>query len=115
MEKRKIVFTVLEILQIEGLQLLSKEANGHKVFALRDMTGVNAENIESEIFASLGEIMDRLDMYHRDYIYSRDSEKNKYERFLEDRTVKETLLGLTVEVFDAEVEAIAKGEEPEND
>ena len=63
------VNTALAIISLEEFSLATKtNDNGDRVFVLYDFQGANLGNIENEEFYTLGAVLDRLDIYHRDYI-----------------------------------------------
>ena len=68
-----------------------------EVFKIKDLQAGNLGNIESEEFKNLAEIIERLDAYHNDYIYSQFEEGEPTEwdktakKFLENEYVAEVL------------------------
>ena len=74
-----------------------ENAEKEEVFKINDLQGGNLGNIESEEFKTLGDIIDRLDAYHNDYIYSAFEEDKPSEweitakKFLESNYVAEVL------------------------
>lgn len=59
---------MLNVYEFELMIDINKDMES--IFRLRDMQEANLGNIEQEEFYSLGDIIDRLDIYHNDYIYT---------------------------------------------
>lgn len=80
MENKNILITVgffnqlLEAYEFELYTKTNKE--NKKVFMLNDMQGGNLGGIEQEEFETLEDIMERLDIYHEDYIYRSLNKRN---------------------------------------
>lgn len=79
MTKKEAIKMCKEILEYEELSLevvtISPEdedscyfEKGEKVFRIIDDLCVNINNVEAERFGTLGGVMDRLDIYHKDYL-----------------------------------------------
>ena len=72
MENKNVLITVgffnqlLELYEFELYTKTNKE--NKKVFMLNDIQGGNLGGIEQEEFETLEDIMERLDIYHEDYI-----------------------------------------------
>ena len=69
--KEKIVKFFKEILNVYDFEIIidiNKDLD--KVFRLNDIQGGNLGGIEKETFFTLEDIIERLDLYHQDYVYN---------------------------------------------
>ena len=77
------------------------DSKSENLFKLNDMQGGNLGGIEQERFNSLGDILERMDVYHNDYIYrSLEEREDAHEEIAKDDwdlTAKRFLLSDTVE------------------
>jgi hypothetical protein len=55
----------LDLLDFYEFELISNEDN---TFSLKDLQGANLGDIEEDVFKDEWEVLDRLDIYHLDYI-----------------------------------------------
>ncbi len=69
-KKEIIIDFFKQILNVYEFELLiNKNENSNKIFKLRDMQGGNLGGIQQDEFSTLAEILERLEVYHQDYIY----------------------------------------------
>lgn len=80
MEKEKIIIDFFnQILELYEFEIyIEQKQNNEKVFKLNDLQGENLGNIEGDEFKTLADVIDRLDVYHNDYIY-RSLEERAWE------------------------------------
>ena len=69
--KKEIVIDFFrQILNVYEFELLiSKNNNSEDIFKLRDIQGGNLGEIEQDEFSTLAEVIERLEVYHQDYIF----------------------------------------------
>ena len=69
--KKEIVVDFLkQLLNVYEFELLiAKDDNSNDIFKLRDIQGGNLGEIEQDEFSKLAEVIERLEVYHQDYIY----------------------------------------------
>lgn len=76
LKQEKIVKFFKEMLNVYEFDLIiDTNENFKSVFKLKDLQGGNLGGIEQENFYTLQDIIDRLDVYHHDYIYKTLDEK----------------------------------------
>lgn len=80
--------TVREILDFEEMNLdVVEVADGDwttaLMFQLKDLQGGNLGDIESEYFENLANVIDRLDIYHNDYLYKPFEERKNAGEVIE--------------------------------
>lgn len=97
---------MLDVYEFELLIDINEDRES--VFKLKDMLKANLGNIEQEEFYSLGDIINRLDIYHNDYIYTpledRKFNKEKIKKDDWDMVAKEYLESETVEKILSEIQ-----------
>lgn len=106
------VRAVEEIVDMEDFGLFVDEDEGELCFALEDHQGANLGDIESDRFDSLGGVLDRMEIYHNDYLYEDYQERvcNKVEipqddwcrkaiLFLESGFCQDLLMDIDVETY----------------
>ena len=86
MNKEKIVRFFNQILNVYDFKIMIDINNdSEKVFRLIDIQKGNLGNIEQEEFSTLADIIDRLDIYHQDFIYTPlDNKQNNNEKIAKD-------------------------------
>lgn len=68
--KTIVVNFLKELLDVYEFELyVANNSKNEEVFMLNDMQGANLGGIEQEEFSTLGDIIERMDAYHNDYIY----------------------------------------------
>ena len=75
MQRVSKIFFVQLLRQYDFDIYIEKDENGKNIFKLKDLQGGNLGNIESEKFHNLADILNRLDIYHYDYIFQPLEEK----------------------------------------
>lgn len=105
-EKKKVIVSFFrQIMQVYDFEIMIDiNKNLENVFRLNDIQKGNLGGIEQEEFSTLADIIDRLDLYHQDYIYtplelkqSNDEKLSKDDwdlvakRYLENDTVAKVL------------------------
>lgn len=104
-KKIKIIEFFKQIMQVYDFEIMiDTNENMENVFRLNDIQKGNLGGIEQEEFSSLADIIDRLDSYHQDYIYtplelkqssdvklSKDDWDLVAKRYLENDTVAKVL------------------------
>lgn len=104
-KKEKIVKFFRQIMQVYDFEIMIDiNENLENVFKLNDIQKGNLGGIEQEEFSTLADIIDRLDSYHQDYIYTplglKESNNEKLpkedwdlvaKRYLENDTVAKVL------------------------
>lgn len=94
-----------QLLDVYEFELyVTNNSENEKVFMLNDMQGGNLGGIEQDTFLTLADVMERLDVYHNDYIYrSLEDRKNDNEiipkndwdltakRYIESKTINKIL------------------------
>lgn len=68
MQRVSKIFFVQLLRQYDFDIYIEKDKYGKNIFKLKDLQGGNLGNIESEEFHNLADIIDRLNVYHEDYI-----------------------------------------------
>lgn len=103
LKQEKIVKFFKEMLNVYEFDLIiDTNENFKSVFKLKDLQGGNLGGIEQENFYTLQDIIDRLDVYHHDYIYKTLDEKentklntNDWEfiakKFIENENIEKVL------------------------
>ena len=110
--QKKCVQFVLNLLEIEEFNLyIDKWEDWDKVFKLEDVQCWNLWNIEWDEFLNLWSVIDRMDVYHNDYIYEeldsseeRSDERTEYAVYLESNRVAKTLMWITPEMIENDKE-----------
>ena len=111
--KEKIVKFFRQILEVYDFQIMIDiNENLENVFRLIDIQKGNLGGIEQEEFYTLSDIIDRLDSYHQDYVYTPlEIKKNNNEkipkddwdlvakRYLENNTVANILSEINTEKY----------------
>jgi len=71
-EKKKVIVSFFrQIMQVYDFEIMIDiNKNLENVFRLNDIQKGNLGGIEQEEFSTLADIIDRLDLYHQDYIYT---------------------------------------------
>lgn len=104
-KKVAIINFFLELLNVYEFSLeIDVNSDSENIFKLKDIQGGNLGGIEQEEFLTLGDILERMDAYHNDYIYNslqeRESSNEKIlkdewdltaKRYLESNTVAKIL------------------------
>lgn len=104
-KKVAIINFFLELLNVYEFSLeIDVNSDSENIFKLKDIQGGNLGEIEQEEFLTLGDILERMDAYHNDYIYNslqeRESSNEKIlkddwdltaKRYLESNTVTKIL------------------------
>ena len=68
--KQKIIEFFNQILEVYDFRIMIDiNENSENIFRLIDIQNGNLGNIEEEEFYTMGDIINRLDSYHKDYIY----------------------------------------------
>ena len=82
--KEKIVKFFRQILEVYDFQIMIDiNENLENVFRLIDIQKGNLGGIEQEEFYTLSDIIDRLDSYHQDYVYTPlEIKKNNNEKII---------------------------------
>ena len=103
LKQEKIVKFFKEMLNVYEFDLIiDTYENAESVFRLKDLQGGNLGGIEQENFYTLQDIINRLDVYHQDYIYKPLEEKeniklntNDWEiiakKFIENENIEKVL------------------------
>lgn len=103
LKQEKIVKFFKEMLNVYEFDLIiDTNENFKSAFKLKDLQGGNLGGIEQENFYTLQDIIDRLDVYHHDYIYKTLDEKentklntNDWEfiakKFIENENIEKVL------------------------
>lgn len=103
LKQEKIVKFFKEMLNVYEFDLIiNTYENAESVFRLKDLQGGNLGGIEQENFYTLQDIVNRLDVYHQDYIYKPLEEKeniklntNDWEiiakKFIENENIEKVL------------------------
>ena len=104
-KKEKIVEFFNQILNVYNFKIITDiNENSENIFRLIDIQKGNLGGIEQEEFSTLADIINRLDIYHRDYIYvplenkqssneilSKDDWDLVAKRYIESNTVEKVL------------------------
>ena len=81
-KKEIIIDFFKQILNVYEFELLiAKNENSEDIFKLRDIQGGNLGQIQQDEFSTLAEVIERLEVYHQDYIYE-SLENRIYEKEL---------------------------------
>ena len=103
LKQEKIVKFFKEMLNVYEFDLIiNTYENAESIFRLKDLQGGNLGGIEQENFYTLQDIINRLDEYHKDYIYKQLEEKeniklntNDWEiiakKFIENENIEKVL------------------------
>ncbi len=79
------------------------DEDGYRVFSLTDLQGADLGSIESESFVTLGQIIDRLDIYHYDHFDpshpENEGHENVYWDFLQNDDASEFLCRFTADDY----------------
>lgn len=89
-DKDIVSFAIQGVIEDEDFDLV----NDGKVFKLQDCQMADLSGIEGEEFSNLAQVIDRLDMYHDDYIRD-NNEAKKGQAFLANDHVTEVLKRVT--------------------
>lgn len=103
-----------QLLNVYEFELyVTNNSENEKVFMLKDIQGGNLGGIEQESFLTLADVMERLDIYHNDYIYrSLEDRENDNEiiakddwdltakRYIESKTINKILDKVSATEYD---------------
>lgn len=92
-EEDIVSYAVHDIIEYEEFSLI----NDGKVFKLKDEPETNYGDIEADEFDNLAEVIDRLSIYHNDYILDESDNNIKGQEFLKNKRVAEVLEKMTPE------------------
>lgn len=112
-KKEIVVDFFRQLLNVYEFELLiSKNVNAEDIFKLRDIQGGNLGEIEQDEFSTLADVIERLEVYHQDYIYQSLEDrifekefiqKNDWEltakRFIESDTIFDILDKIDVKEY----------------
>ena len=100
-EQREFIQKALKILYYEEFVLFTEvNKDKQRVFRLKDQASINLGDIESEEFATLGAVLDRLNCYHGDFFDEDDAEDAELLAFLKNDDATEFLYGFTVDNYE---------------
>lgn len=79
-----VIIAATSLIEAEDFKLLIREDSTSEneqttklLFSLRDKTEVNLGDIEDDTFNTLADVLDRMDIYHNDYVYGEYKEQIK--------------------------------------
>lgn len=79
-----VIIAATSLIEAENFKLLIREDSASEneqttklLFSLRDKTEVNLGDIEDDTFNTLADVLDRMDIYHNDYVYGEYKEQIK--------------------------------------